>query len=98
MPFTVRSLADGIVPTPKNTLYQCATGLSTIVKTVTYVSVTSSPQTVNLYFRPTGGSTSRSLIPQDMALGGRFLLETDMEYTLEAGDVLEGGAGGPRAE
>jgi hypothetical protein len=86
--FTIKALADGTLPLVKTTLYTVPVSTRTIIKTITYVNTDTSTVNVNLYINSSG--TSRRIIPKDLALGKGSLMETDEEYTLEAGDLIEG--------
>lgn len=87
----VKSLADGQLAAAKATLYACPADTTAIIKTITYVNTDSSARTVNLYVKPSGG-TSRRIIPNNMTLGIGYMMAWDNEITLEAGDVIEGDA------
>lgn len=88
--FTIKALADGTLPTTKSTLYTVPVSTRTIIKTITYVNNHTSVVNVNLYINSSG--TSRKIIPKNMAFTSGYSLETDEEYTLEAGDLIEGDA------
>jgi len=88
--FTIKALGDGTLPIAKSTLYTVPVSTNTIVKTITYVNTGGSPVTVNLYINSAG--TSRRIVPKNLSLKAGSSMETDEEYTLEAGDLIEGDA------
>ena len=88
--FTVKTLADGQLPSSKNTLYTVLPSTSTIVKTITYVNSTASTIAVNLYVNI--GGTSRRIIPTNMSMAAGALMIFDDELTLAAGNTIEGDA------
>lgn len=88
--FTIKLLAEGQLPSSKGTIYTVPALTSCIIKTITLVN-TGSNTVVNLYIKK-AGSTSRRIIPKNIDMGGSYLLETDEEYILEAGDIVEGDA------
>ncbi|HEV2209973.1 MAG TPA: hypothetical protein VG167_14425 [Verrucomicrobiae bacterium] len=53
--------------------------------------MSSSPVTVNLYFKPNGGSVRR-IAPQNMSLAAGALAIEDQEVTMGAGDQILGDA------
>lgn len=86
----IKSLSDGQLADAKGTIYTCgATKKGAIVKSITLVNTNSTTETVNLYFKASGGS-SRNIIPVDTQLAAGYLLVVDDEKTLEASDILEG--------
>lgn len=89
--FTIKSLADGQLAAAKGTLYTCPASTQTIIKTITLVNTDTSARDVNLYVKPSGG-TSRRVIPKDMEIGIAYMMVYDDELTLEAGDLIEGDA------
>ena len=89
--FTIKLLAQGQLPNAKGTLYTTPASTQTIIKTITLVNTDIIAENVNLYIKDSAG-TSKSIIPVDCVLGIKYLLETDQEYTLEAGDLIEGDA------
>lgn len=90
MAITIKTLADGQLAAAKATIYTCPASTTAIVRLITYVN-TGANVTVNLYVKPSGG-TSRRIIPMAMVLLAGYLMEEDQVITLEAGDVLEGDA------
>lgn len=87
--FTVKLLANGVVPAVKTTIYTVPALTSTIIKAITLVNQdVACEHVVNLYIKASGG-TSREIIPYNTQLGARYLLETDSVYTLNAGDTIE---------
>lgn len=91
MTMAIKSLADGQLPAAKGTLYTVPGATTTIIKTITLVNTDSSARDVNLYVKPSGG-TSRRIIPMNCELGIGYMLVCDDEFTLEVGDVIEGDA------
>ncbi len=88
--FSIKALGDGQLAAAKGTLYTVPALTQTIIKSVTFVNTTAGALTVNLYTNTTG--TSRQIIPVDLSLGAGESMETSVDYTLEAGDLLEGDA------
>ena len=91
MTMDIKSLADGQLAAAKATLYTVPADTTTIIKTISYVNTDASARDVNLYIKPSGG-TSRRIIPMNMELGIGYMMVYDDEITLEAGDVIEGDA------
>ena len=91
MAMNIKSLADGQLAAAKATLYTVPADTTTIIKTISYVNTDTVARNVNLYLKPSGG-TSRRIIPKDMELGIGYMMVYDDELTLEAGDILEGDA------
>ncbi len=91
MAFNIKSLADGQLPVVKTALYTCPPATTTIVKTITLVNADVVARAINLYLKSSGG-VSRRIAPKDRTLAAGFLAETTQEYTLEAGDAVEGDA------
>lgn len=88
---SVKSLADGQLADAKGTLYTVPADTQTIIKTISYVNTDGSARTVNLYIKPSGG-TSRRIIPMNMSLGAGYMMVYDDEITLEVADEIEGDA------
>lgn len=91
MTVSIKSLADGQLANSKGTLYTTLASTQAIVKTIILVNTNTSSETVNLYFKASGG-TSRRIIPKDTALPAGNSLVVDDLVTLEASDILEGDA------
>jgi len=85
----IKSLADGQLAAAKGTIYTTPAATQTIVKKITLVNTETTTETVNLYFKASGG-TSRRIIPKDTLLVASALLVMDDEVTLEAADIIEG--------
>ena len=90
MAFNIKLLGEGQLAVATAVIYTVPGATQTIIKTITLVNTDSVPRTVNLFIK--GAATNRRIIPKDTSLGAGFLLETDQEYTLEAGDTIEGDA------
>jgi len=90
MAFNIKLLAQGQLGTTKAALYTVPASTQAIIKAITLVNTNTAAVTVNLYV--TRGTASRRIIPQNLNLGVGYLLETDLPYTLEAGDIIEGDA------
>ena len=88
--FTIKNLGDGRLPATTGILYTVPALTQTIIKTITLVNTDSATRAVNLFLKPSG--TNRRIIPKDLSLGAGFSLETDRDYTLEAGDTIKGDA------
>lgn len=87
--FTILLLGEGQLPDSKTALYTVPPATATIIKTISVVNTSVNPVLVNLYIN---SGTSRKIIPSNLSLAGRYSLETDEEYTLQAGDSIEGDA------
>ena len=92
MALTVRSLADGAVPTSTGNLYPAsggiASGKAVIVKNMRFVNKgTSAAATLSVFFTGTG---QRNIIPPGLSLLPGMAFIDDQELTLEAGDKIEG--------
>lgn len=72
---TITQLADGQLGASEADLY-AAIADATIVTTITLVNTDITTRTVNLYLKPSGG-TSRRIIPKDFPLGAGQSLTTD---------------------
>jgi hypothetical protein len=88
--FSIKALGEGQLAGAKGTIYTVPSVTQTVIKTITLVNTTAGALTVNLYINSSG--TSRRIIPKDLSLGAGEALETDRDYTLEAGDLIEGDA------
>lgn len=90
MTIEIKALGEGQLPTAATTLYVVPSGLKAIIKTITLVNadVATGAANVNLYLKT--AATSRRIIPTSCSIPYAYLLETDSEYTLEAGDSIEG--------
>ena len=85
----IKSLADGQLAAAKGTIYTCLAATQTIVKRITLVNTNTTTETVNLYFKASGG-TSRRIAPQSLQMPAKYMAVIDDEITLEAADILEG--------
>jgi|TARA_R100001530_G_scaffold14968_2_gene13414 hypothetical protein len=88
--FSIKALGEGQLAASKGTIYTTPVSTQTIIKTMTLVNTSAGALTCNLYIK--AGLTSRRIIPKDLSLGAGQALETDTDYTLEAGDLIEGDA------
>lgn len=91
MAISIKSLADGQLPNAKGTLYTCPASTTAILRLVSFVNTGAGARTVNLYLKPSGG-TSRRLIPVAMSMAAGNSMEYTNVLTLEAGDIIEGDA------
>lgn len=89
--FTIKNLANGQLASTEGDVYLVPAATTAIIKTITLVNTDTVARTMNLYIKKSAG-TSRRIIPKDQSLGAGFLLETDQEYTLGAGDAIRGDA------
>ena len=89
MTVTIKSLKDGQLPDAKATLYTVPASTQTVVNRIRLVNTNSTAETVNLYFKASGG-TSRRIIPKDYSLAASAELIMDDVLTMEAADVVEG--------
>jgi hypothetical protein len=92
MAIQIVSLADGQLGTSEADLYGPATEKRAILKGIRLVNSDTAARTVNLYFRPNGGSTSRLIFPKDLTLAAGAAFIDDSEITLQAGDKIRGKA------
>lgn len=86
MASTPKILANGQVAAVKTTIYTVPVGANAIIRTVTFVNVGGVTETIQLYVKPSGG-TSRKF-SRALLLADEFAHEEDIG-TLEAGDELE---------
>ena len=86
-----KSLADGQLPVAEGSLYVVPAVTQSIIKTVTLVNTDSVARTLNIYIKPSGG-TSRRIVPKDLSLSAGYMAVLDDELTLEAGDDIRGDA------
>ena len=84
----IKSLADGQLPAAKGDLYTVPAGTQAIIKTITLVNTNTTAETVNLYIYT--ATASRRIIPKDLSFGISYLLVYDDEFTLEAGEKIQG--------
>ena len=89
MTVAIKSLADGQLPNSKGTLYTTPAATQTIINRITLVNTNSSGETVNLYFKASGG-TSRRITPKNYTLAVDALFIMDDAITMEAADIIEG--------
>lgn len=87
--FTPR-LITGLLPNVTTVLYTCPAATTVVVKSITYMNNDGIAVTVNLYLND--GTTARHIIPTDMPMAIRYLMETDEVYSLEVGYTIEGDA------
>lgn len=88
MTVTIKNLADGQLANSKGTIYT-ATSVKAVALNIILVNTNTTSETVNLYFKKSGG-TSRRLIPKDTALAASNSLVMDDVVTMAASAVLEG--------
>lgn len=89
--FTIALLANGQLPLATGDLYTVPGATTAIIKTITLVNTDVSARLVNLYLLKAAG-TARKIIPVNTSLPVGYSLETDEEYTLGAGDKIQGDA------
>ena len=89
MTVTIKSLKDGQLPSSKTTLYTAPAATQTVINRIRLVNTNSTAETVNLYFKASGG-TSRRIIPEDYSLAAKALFVMDDVLTMEVSDVIEG--------
>ena len=85
--FSAKVLASGTLPTTIGDLYTVPALTQTIIKGITLVSTASGSVIINLYVNDGG---QRRIIPKDLEFGAAYLLETDVVYTLAAGEKIQG--------
>ncbi len=88
-PVSIKSLADGQLANSKGTIYTTPASTRAIVKNIILVNTNTTTESVNLYFKASGG-TSRRIIPKDTQLATSNKLIMDDVITLEAADLIEG--------
>lgn len=91
MALTVKTLADGQLPTVKAALYT-APAAGAGVKFFRLVNASASVVTLNLYLKKSGG-TSRRIVPKDYSLAAGALLDVldaVQAIGMETGDAIEG--------
>ena len=88
--FKIKALGEGQLPAATGVLYTVPASTQTIIKTMIFVNTNVAVRTINIFLK-TGG-TNRRIVPKDLSLKAQYLMETDQEYTLEAGDTVEGDA------
>lgn len=86
MAITPKILADGQVAAVKTTIYTVPVATTAVIRTVAFVNVAVTTETVQLYYKPSGG-TSRKFSQAQIA-ANEFAHEEDIG-TMEAGDELE---------
>ena len=91
MAIQVLSLGSGQLSTTSQSNLYTSSSITTVVKNIRLVNVSSSPVTVNLYFKPNGG-TARRIAPQNMTLAAGAFSIDDQEVTMGAGDQILGDA------
>ena len=90
MTVAIKSLLDGQLPNSKTTLYTTPASTQTIITSITLVNTNSTAETINIYFKASGG-TSRLISPKNYSLAANAKMEVlEKSQTLEAGDVIEG--------
>lgn len=89
MTVAIKSLADGQLANSKGTIYTTPASTQAIVKNIILVNTNTATETVNLYFKKSGG-TSRRIIPKDTSLPAGNSLVMDDLITLEAAGIIEG--------
>ncbi len=90
MTVAIKSIADGQLAATKTTIYTVPTAKKSIITSLTLVNTNSSAETINIYFKSSGG-TSRRISPKDYSLAASAMMEVlDKSITLEAADILEG--------
>jgi len=85
MTLTATAIADGQVPDTKTTLYTSPSGITTLIKGMTFVNTSSTPQSLTLFANRSG--TSRQYVSVTLEEGD--MLVADGALTLEASDELE---------
>ena len=90
MTTAIKSLADGQLANSKGTLYTAPAATQAIVQSIVLVNQNSSAETINIYFKASGG-TSREIIPVGTSLAAYGMMQVlDAPLTLEAADIIEG--------
>ena len=89
MTVAIKSLADGQLADAKATLYTTPAATQTVINRITLVNTNSSGESINLYFKASGG-TSRRITPKNYTLAVDALFIMDDVVTLEPADIIEG--------
>ena len=90
MTVTIKSLANGQLASSKGDLYETPAATYTIVNSITLVNTNSTAETINIYFKASGG-TSRLVSPKNYSLAANAWAEVlTKAITMEAADKLEG--------
>lgn len=90
MAIAIKSLGDGQLGTLA-ALYTCPASTTAIIKLITLVNTDVVDISVNIYIKPSGG-TSRCIIPKDMVMAPGYMSKVKDTITLEAGDAIWGDA------
>lgn len=86
----IKSLASGQLANSKGEIYPCPSATQAIIQSIILVNTNSSAETLNIYFKESGGS-SLEIIPVDTSLAAGAKMEClDKPLNLEAADILEG--------
>lgn|SRR5574343_19835 len=87
MALSIKNLGTGQVASSEGDIYACPASTSAIIKSITFVNTKTTTETLNVYFKKTGG-TSRLLTPKDLQLLAGYSLVFDNDITLSAGDAI----------
>lgn len=88
----VKRIAHGQLAAAKATLYTCPSDTRVVVKSISIVNTDTAIRTCNIYLKMSGG-TSRRISPKSLSMGINYLWTlSEMEYSLEGGDIIEGDA------
>jgi len=85
-----RVLGDGRLTNYRAAIYICPERTRTVIKVITLVNLTEQQITLNLNLNTSG--TPRRILSKDLWFKPHHLIETDVEYSLEPGDLIEGEA------
>lgn len=89
MTITIKQLANGQLPNSTGDLYTVPAVTTALIKSITLVNTNTTTEAVNLYVLKASG-TARRIIPKATSLAAGYLLVADDNYTLGAGDKIQG--------
>jgi hypothetical protein len=88
--FTTKLLSEDSLPYPPAAIYTAPPNTSTIIKSIVLVNTYAFPVSVSLYIRNGVDGDNRHIIPESLLLAPNYVVETDLVYTLGAGDSVVG--------
>ncbi len=90
MTVSIKSLSDGQLANSKGTLYTAPTSKQAIVKSIHLCNTNSSAETVNIYFKASGGTSRYIIKGVSLAASASTEVLPVSDITLEAADIIEG--------
>lgn len=91
MAIAAKQLADGQLPLAEAALYTAPGATTTYIKSIICCNTGAAARTINLYVRPSAG-TSRRIVPKDLSLDVGDTLYLDDPLVLDTGDAIRGDA------